>query len=337
VNAIQHVGISLLMLYVCAGLCEAAARVTVTGAHVNVRAVPDPNGEIVGQVAQGDVLTATGVREGGWAEILPPPTVSGWLYGELVRDGEVAALSVRVRSGPGIGYRPIGEIAKGSKVEAQESRGDWVRISPPPSCKVWISSEFISGGGVVHVSPPDVPESTHETPPTLPPVEASAPPPVPETRAPAPPRQVVRAPPAPVAPLHKGPPPAAMAPVHSRPEPKSPPAPSRKPLSVPPATLRAAESADTGWAESLVASAPQGESVTVSGVLRPSGFFPFRRPSRYRLVVKDGPSPAQTSCYVVGEPTGIRQRLGEQVTLVGKKYWVQGFREPVVVVSEFRK
>ncbi len=332
-NSLGCTAIRLLAVVVCtACACVGAEKITVTGARVNVRAVADPNGEIVGLVTNGDVLSATGVTQGDWIEISPPDDVSVWLYGELVRESVVAASSVRVRSGPGIGYRPVGSLSKGYQVQVLGSKGDWLQIAPPASCTVWISRKYVSGGSVA----PAV-----ATP-------ASAAPPAASGAVPAPPVRVT----------HKAPPPAvATPPMPAQPLRKRLPTIKRRPITpvAPDADVDIAAAADSGSSDPavspqvvadapagirqlrLVDRAPQGGAVTVSGVLRPAGFFPLRRPSPYRLVVSNGTGPARTACYVMGDSAAIGARLDERVTLVGKRYWVQGVREPVVAVSEFRE
>lgn len=319
-SILRSTAICLLALMVCAGLCTGAETVTVTGSRVNVRAVPDANAEIVGQVAQGDVLSATGTRQDDWVEILPPAAVSVWVYGELVRENVIAASSVRVRSGPGIGYRPVGSLSKGTSVTVLASKGDWLQISPPESCRVWISAKFLTGGSIAPVAEP--PPATKPAVATPKPAAADVP---------APQVRVKHTPPPPAAPT---PPMPAAEPLRKRSltiarKPIVPVAPESDDEDVSPA-------ADASQKKRLVGRAPQGQMVSVTGVLRPAGFFPLRRPSPYRLIVSTGTGPARTACYVTGDTAAIAAHLGERVTLVGKRYWVQGVREPVVEVTEFR-
>jgi uncharacterized protein YraI len=319
VSILRSTAICLLAFVVCVSVCDGAEKVTVTGARVNVRAVPDPNAEIVGQVAQGDVLMATGVRQGDWVEISPPAAVSVWVYGELIRENTVAAASVRVRSGPGIGYRPVGSLSKGAPVTVLASKGDWLQIAPPETCKVWISAKYLAGGSIA-------PPVTEKPAVTVAPSASDA---VPTPRV-----RVKHTPPPPAEPT---PPMPAAKPLRKRlltitPLPIVPVAPEADD-EVP---VVAGEKQDSDSQQRLVGRAPQGAVVSVSGVLRPAGFFPLRRPSPYRLVVSSGTGPAKTACYVTGDSAAISAHLGERVTLIGKRYWVQGVREPVVSVSEFR-
>ncbi len=323
VNAIRSVFVSIALLLFGMGFHASAESVTVSGASVNVRAVADSNGEIVGQVSKGDVLSTTGNQKGDWLEISPPAGISVWLYGELVREGAVAALSVRVRSGPGIGYRPVGTLSKGTHVSVLETRGDWLRIEPPSACTVWVSSKYMSSSTAPSVS---VSPAVLEKP--APP--ANRPAVIGRTR----PAVTVRTPPPPKNPLRK---------VSGSPRDTQPVVGDIDPLprvvDVPDVDTTASVSVDDESVSGLklVSGAPQGKTITVSGVLRASGFFPLRRPSSYRLVVKGEQGPSKTGCYAIGKDSVLKTYLDTQVTLVGKKYWVQGVREPVVIISDLRQ
>ncbi len=313
-------------------LCSGLEQVTVTGARVNVRAVADLQGEIVGQVARGDVLSATGESKDGMVELVPPVSISVWVYSELIRDGVVAASSVRVRSGPGIGFRSVGKIGKGFEVEALETKGDWLRIVPPSSCRVWISEDFVRGEAVSQ------PVIVDETPvvvveePDAAPLEPVV---IVQIKKPQPP--IVRKPPAPVNELRKPeslliiqPVPVIREPINIK---------SDKPIeSIKPVVSDSdLNTADVVSTLKLVARAPQGKPIVVSGKIIPAGFFPLRRPSRYRLLVSSAGSPLKTGCYLVGDNDLLAGLSGHSVRIIGKKYWVQGVREPVVWVSEFCK
>jgi hypothetical protein len=319
----------LTVFWMSVGISHGAEKCVVTGARVNIRAVADPQGEIVGVVSKGTAVSATGVLKAGWVEIAPPPGVTVWLYGELVRDGEVAAVSVRVRSGPGIGYRPVGTLSKGTKVKALGTKGDWISIAPPPSCTVWISEKFVSGK---HARLPVA--AAPATPPVVVPAKQPIKRPAPKHREPLPVRsKQVRTPPMPSRPLNRRAVPAA--------QPVSVPLPVASPAVLPP-VHDVPDSAPIGNVPEsvrglrLVRNAPQGKSIRVTGILRTSRFRLTLRPSRSRLMLRAGASePAMIGCYVIGDASEIAANADDSVTLVGKKYWVQGVREPVVVVSGF--
>lgn len=121
-----------------------AGEVRVAAEHLNLRAAPHAEAEVVGQVARGDILTAGELR-GDWLQVVPPPTVVLWVYGELIRDGEAAVSKVLVRAGPGINYRDVGQLAKGDKVTVKgaSASGEWLRIVPPAGCALWISGKYV--------------------------------------------------------------------------------------------------------------------------------------------------------------------------------------------------
>ncbi|MBT3194025.1 MAG: SH3 domain-containing protein [Verrucomicrobia bacterium] len=325
---------------VSVGMCAAGETFTVSASRVNVRAIPDAQGEIVGQVSQGTVLTGSGDQRDGWVGIRPPSEISVWLYGELVRDGVVAAGSVRVRSGPGIGYRPVGTLEKGTKVETLGTKGDWLRIAPPPACTVWISETFVTGGTrTARAKPPAAPAAPAK--PAVAAVKLPAKPKKPTRaavqRTTRPKRPVsssaVHTPPMPVNPLNKpavAVPVRRIVPVSPEPQPRYSES-TRRPASALANLPRATQKLR------LVDGALQGESVEVTGLVDRVNFFSWGRPSRYRLMVKEGPlAPSKTGCYVMAGAAPIAVSIGDSVTLIGKKYWIQGVKEPVVVVSELR-
>ncbi len=339
VSYFQNSVLCLAVVLMSVGVCQGIERLSVTGARVNVRSVPDPQGEIVGVVEQGATLSATGVRQDGWVEIAPPVGVSVWLYGELIREGEVAATSVRVRSGPGIGYRPVGTLSKGHKVKALGSKGDWISIAPPLSCTVWISEKFVSGSAAVANRTAVAPIAS--SPPRAAVVSQASKRPVRVKEVPAPirskqiPAPIVRTPPMPRRQLNARKTsvqrvnpqvytvfaPAVLQPVHDVPE-----------------VVPEGASCAAIQGLRLVRNAPQGKPVVVSGVLRASRFRMLLRPSRYRLTVRDvALGASKTACYVIGDPPDVLDNVDTAVAIVGKQYWVQGVREPVVAVSEFRQ
>jgi hypothetical protein len=319
----QRLAISLAVGLFAGALVMRAEQVTVTAERVNIRSVPNLQGEKMGQVARGDVLSATGERRDGWLEIVPPASAAVWIYGELVAEGVVAASSVRVRSGPGVGYRAVGSLHKGDRVEAVGSKGDWIRIVPPSSSRAWIAEEYVAAGSGIPAVKPAV----------------SKPKPKPAASKPKPkPKPVVRIQPAPVVrtPCMPDRPSAQRASGSRQIVPVRTDVDATRPAAKPSTVAKAPQvKISPKGVESLhlVAGAPQGESAEVTGVLLRTGLFPLGRPGRYRLVMSGGRGPARTACYVIGDDGVLAARVNERVTLAGKKYWVQGVREPVVAVS----
>jgi hypothetical protein len=346
---------------------------TVTGTRVNVRALADPQSEIVGQVTHGAELTATGRKQNGMVEIVPPEAVAAWVYSELVRDGRVAASSVRVRSGPGIGYRSIGKVAKGSAIKVRESVGDWVKIVPPATCRVWISSSYVSGGAQPEGNPKVVATpvgSAGEELKRL--LNEEKPAPGGGDRVTPKPTVV------PLEPIvgehsqehlvavkdHGANPPNGVVgqprksdqangsergmkpqPIEHEPvvvvQPQSI---VRQELEIKPVVCdeplvkeRKPDALEVEMVKrlQLVKGISQGKPIVVSGIIRLAPFFPLRRPSSYRLVVTDPHqhSKSKVGCYLIGDQARIAALSGKPVKVIGKKYWVKGVKDPVVMVS----
>ncbi len=297
---------------------------------------PSASGEVVGQAPQGTVLSATGRRDGDWLEVQAPSMVTGWIYGELVRDGVVAASSVRVRSSAGIGFNSLGTLTKGDAVQKRGSKGDWVEITLPPTFTVWVERALVA-------ERPAIDLAVRRSSVTAPLTAAVSPKPV-ET-------PVARPPPPSPPPL----PADASVAVNRASVPKVTPIPAyppartvqELPLKTPPPAVRVASQAqgtprktalgqrDALMPLRLVSGAPQGESVTVAGVLRPNGISMFR-PSGFRLVTADRRGPARTICHVISLQHNLSGRIGDRVVVEGRKYWVSGCREPVVRVNDVR-
>lgn len=120
-----------------------ATRLRVTGDKVNLRAGADYETEVVGSVSKQHVLTAGGEVQGDWTKVVPPPHVDLWVHGEMVQDGVVTVSRVRVRSGAGISYRPVGALDRGVRVAVRGRQGDWLRIAPPAGSWLWIYTGYV--------------------------------------------------------------------------------------------------------------------------------------------------------------------------------------------------
>ena len=295
---ISHVAVCLTMAASCASVAGPGTTVRVGGDSVNLRAGPTLRREVVGQVSKGDVLTVVGSATGEWVSVLAPESIDLWTYGELVQDGHAAVPKLHVRCGPGINYTVVGKLAKGDRVSVRGSRDKWLKIAPPPGTVLWVSAQYLT---------PAMSEARHA------PVAVDRPPPGPAVA------DVTTAdvPRAPVAPA-RDPQPAADAGAAAT---AVPPAVPASPVPVSPAPTR-----------DLIPSVEQGKTVHYQGVLRPAGLV-WRRPSRYRLVRSEKTGTAATSCYVSADESTLSLLVGHRVHLVGKEYWLQGVRYPLVVAT----
>jgi len=53
--------------------------------------------------------------------------------------------SVNVRSGPGTGYRVVDQLRRGERVDVQDCRGSWCRVSKSGP-DGWVSASYLSAG-----------------------------------------------------------------------------------------------------------------------------------------------------------------------------------------------
>jgi uncharacterized protein YgiM (DUF1202 family) len=133
---------------------------TVKASRCNVRSRPSLNAEVVAQLHKGDavdVLERKTVTEHEkpmeWLRIALPATAKCFVSSKLLTDGAVNVDSLYVRCGPGTNYRDIGKLAKGTKVDAVETTGEWTQIKPTTQCNGWIAGELV---GVEPVAAPVV-------------------------------------------------------------------------------------------------------------------------------------------------------------------------------------
>jgi SH3-like domain-containing protein len=280
-----------------------AAEVRVTGSRVNLRAAPRADAEVVGQSEDGAVLNAPDGVSGAWVKVQAPPHARAWVYGDLLQDGKVRVSAAQVRSGPGINYAVIGRLTEGAEVRVVDSHagGEWLRIEPPPGVMVWISADHVTARQAAPSAP---------APRASPSTAASAP-------APAPPA-------AEAGPGRKPPLPVGNTAVLPTPAPR--PAPRAAASGAP------TEPAGTRAPNRLAADKPQGERVVVEGSLTRSVLV-WRRPSRYAIVGRDERGRAETLCYLQDDWQRLVPLIGKPVRAIGIRYWVQGVRNPVVVVE----
>lgn len=79
----------------------------------------------------------------------------------------------------------------------------------------------------------------------------------------------------------------------------------------------------------------QGQQVQRTGELKPAPFL-FGRPSAFRLVRKEGVQ-LVTICYVRGNTAQLNSLMSETLTIFGREYWVQGVKQPVVVLERIER
>lgn len=188
----------LTVLMLALPAVEAANEVRVIGNRVNLRAKPDLQTEVVGQVNRGDRLTVKSMTD-EWVEVAPPSSIQFWVHSDFIDGDEVAPPRLNVRAGPGINYSVVAVIERGQRVRPTGEFAEWLSIEPPSAASIWITRELVE-----EIRPPPVrpvipprprPEPTpmpppRETPPREPPPRAEPAPPVVHRPAPEPPRDL---------------------------------------------------------------------------------------------------------------------------------------------------
>ncbi len=156
----------------------------VVGHRVNLRARPEANAEVVGQVSRGDILTPKSQTE-AWTEVIMPSELNMWVHKDFLEDDQVVAPRLNARSGPGVNYSVVTILERGTRVTPRTEFSEWLAIEPVGGASVWIASEFVEKVVVEPTPVVSVPE-TVATPPAEP-----APPPLPEPVPPPPPPRAV--------------------------------------------------------------------------------------------------------------------------------------------------
>lgn len=286
--------------------------VRVTAHNVNLRAAPNPTGDLLGQADYDDRLAARDLGD-EWVEIVPPPSVEGWVKSEYVLrpQNTIGANRVNVRAGCSVNYNVIDTLPLGAQVEPVGELGEWLKIKAPPTARVWISRQFVDVVRPEEKTPPPAePKPAKRTRKTAPPVAPGpAAPPAVASIAPAP---------APTATV------AATTPIISPsvPEVDEPAIPGEIPVP-PPKDLK------------LIPLAGQGRLTEIEGRLRAAPLI-NEAPTHYR-VVRWQNNRWQILCHVYGDAGKFRALKDKQVRVRGREYWIQKAAAPVLVPDRIQE
>lgn len=171
---------------------SSADEVRVIGNRVNLRAKPDLQSEVVGQVNRGDRLTLKSKNE-DWVEVAPPDTIEFWVHRDFIEGDEVSPPRLNVRAGPGINYSVVATIERGTRIRPRGEFTEWLSIEPPDAASIWITSDLVEE---IRPAPPARPAPRRRAEPERKPDPAPrpAPPeqaaPVVQRPEPAPPRDL---------------------------------------------------------------------------------------------------------------------------------------------------
>ncbi|HMP74957.1 MAG TPA: SH3 domain-containing protein [Kiritimatiellia bacterium] len=252
---------------------------------------------------------------------------------------------VNLRARPDLAAEVVAQVNTEDRLTVVSMENDWVQVVPPDSVDVWAHRDFVKDGAstvktlnlragpginytivgsVARGEPVPVRGQFGEWLKVAPAnttlwvsrelVELVS-------RVPAPPPVV------PVGPVSELPvlpslDPAGLPP--PSPRTPDPAAPSMPPVAMaPPADLN------------LVPLQGQGREVRREGELKPAPFL-FGRPSPFRLVRREGVQQV-TVCYVRGNTAQLNSLLNESLIIHGREYWVQGVKQPVVVLERIER
>lgn len=83
--------------------------------------------------------------------------MSGVAYADSVT---VSASVINLRSGPGTGYATVGQVARGTRLEVLERKGDWIKVKTPAGKMAWVAAWLV--GGSTGTTPPQAPAPAYQ-------------------------------------------------------------------------------------------------------------------------------------------------------------------------------
>ena len=139
-----------------------SSNIKIKSNQTNVREGPGLSYQKIGQVNQGDTFTAIKI-DGDWIQIQFASNKKGWVANWLVtyeqkkstkssssfqKGGKITinADGLRVRSGPGTGYKVVATLNNGDNAEIADIKGDWLKINHSGN-NGWINSQFAKPNG----------------------------------------------------------------------------------------------------------------------------------------------------------------------------------------------
>ena len=287
------------------GFGQVERKVKVIGQRVNLRAKADMQAEVVGQIAEGEILNARSFQD-HWVEVAPPAGVELWVHREFIKDNQVIAPKLYVRGGPGINYTAVGTLLRGDTITPKGDFGEWIKIAPPVICSLWVNRSYVQSLQPEKSKPVLAQKPAAEQPVKI--AEQSS-----GRSANAP--DIYTPPTVAVSPKAGGLQPAEQ----------------QKAAGIQPAEQQTFTN-HVPPDLALIPLAGQGRVVQRDGILRLAGLV-WGRPSRFRLVRYEG-SRIEMICYVRGNHRQMNSLLGQRLLIRGREYWIQGAKYPVVIPDE---
>ena len=143
-------------LWVSTALAVAAEEsATINRNHINIRAAPNVNSEVVTRLQKGDKVTFLEEipvekpkkdEPAKWAAIKLPEGAKVWVFTGFLEDHKVKSPRLNLRAGPGENYSVLGRLERGAEVKEIRLMGEWMEIEPPEGARAYVDASFIDRG-----------------------------------------------------------------------------------------------------------------------------------------------------------------------------------------------
>jgi SH3-like domain-containing protein len=136
-----------VMLVLLTATVASARMVSVNGSKTNLRSGPGTNYAILWELGKGYPLRVIDSRD-GWLKVVDFENDEGWVSGKLVsRNPHVIVKKnrINIRSGPGTGYKLVGQANYGVVFRTLESRSGWVKIRHENGMTGWVQRSLLWG------------------------------------------------------------------------------------------------------------------------------------------------------------------------------------------------
>ena len=147
-HVMRKVGAGLVLLAgLAAGAAGAASVVSIKGKTVNMRAAPSQRAEVMWQLGSGYPLKVTG-RKGSWLRVVDFEGDRGWVASRLTSTTPhaiVKAQRANLRSGPGTGYRKLGQAVYGDVMRVLDKQPSWVKVKADDGRRGWMARSLLWG------------------------------------------------------------------------------------------------------------------------------------------------------------------------------------------------
>lgn len=125
----------------------AQSMVSIQGASVNMRSGPGLKAPVQWTLSKGYPLRVT-ARRGDWLQVTDFEGDRGWVSRRLTGSTPHHVVKVpqaNLRSGPGTGYRKVGEAAYGEVFRTVEKQPKWVKLADDDGRKGWMARSLLWG------------------------------------------------------------------------------------------------------------------------------------------------------------------------------------------------